>query len=753
MEKEGVSLILEILRQENQLKMSVFEHRDIISTVRHYSQCTVATEEIDALCRDAYHFLDRIHGIGNKEPDLYGNFKKTAQLLWENLLTRPVKDRLRTSLLKDLVLLLDEELMYIPWECLYDGNDFLALKFNMGRLLRSAEPVPQVQYRSVTDKIRMLILANPTGDLKSAYLEGINIKNQFDKKRDLIKIDFKSQEIDALYVKKNLYDYDIIHYAGHCEYDAQDPKNTGWVLKDGRLSPADIGKMIRSNSMPFLIFSNACQSALHNRGSPVTTCREKNYSLAAAFLLGGVRHYIGSIRKVEDEAGFVFAKEFYAHLFRGEKVGECMRMSRLKLIHEHGVNDACWANYLLYGDPSFKMFGAKAHSSCAKISKKTPFYLSTRKLVRLFTIAVCTSAVSLVLYMQLPSVHPRSYFAFRQANQLFLKGKNQQSLTILKQLIREDSRFVQAYPLVADIYQRLGQNDQALQAYFAYAMESQKRKDGTHLADAYIKIGWLYHMQGEYARSLDYYHKGLSISKEFHDKLNEATALRKIAVWFIDKGNYNKALELLTKSSEINRERQNQAGHRYNLACDYFDLGLLFSDKEDMATAREFYNKSLKLFQSLKMKHELSDYYFNMGEMCVFDKQYSKALEYYQAGLKIDQAQNNIAGLASDYNMIGELYIELEKFEEAIANFEKGVELAKRIKAKPELALAYCNLGQAYKRKGQKNKAREYFRLAQEIYQIIDIDEYAKVKKELLELYEQSPSHTPFGHQLRKEQS
>ncbi|MEW6075184.1 MAG: tetratricopeptide repeat protein [Candidatus Omnitrophota bacterium] len=746
MEKESGSLVLEILRQESQLKMTVFEHRDIISTVRHYSQCTVATEEVDALCRDAYHFLDRMHKAGNKEADLYGNFRKTAQLLWENLLTRPVKDRLRTSLLKDLVLLLDEELMHIPWECLYDGNDFLALKFNMGRLLRSAEPVPQVQYRSVTDKIRMLVLANPTGDLKSAYLEGLNIKNQFDKKRDLIKIDFKSQEIDTLYVKKNLYDYDIIHYAGHCEYDAQDPKNTGWVLKDGRISPSDIGKMMHSDSMPFLIFSNACQSALHNKHSPVVPCREKNYSLASAFLLGGVRHYIGSIRKVEDEAGLVFAKEFYTHLFKGEKVGECIRMSRLKLIHEHGINTICWANYLLYGDPSFKMFGAKEKPSCAKAAKSPSFYCSMRRSVLLCTIVLCIFAVSSVLYMQLPSIHPGSYFAFRQANKLFLKGKNQHALTILKRLIAEDSRFLQAYPLAADIYQRLGQNDQALQAYLTYAMESQKRKDGTHLADAYTKIGWLYHMQGEYTKSLDYYYKALSISKDFHDKLNEANALRKIAVWFIDKGNYNKALELLTKSSEINRERQNQAGHRYNLACDYFDLGLLFSDKEDMATAREFYNKSLKLFQSLKMKHELSDYYFNMGEMCVFDKQYSKAIEYYHAGLKIDLGQNNIAGLASDYNMIGELYIELEKIEEAIANFEKSVELAIRIKAKPELALAYYNLGQAYKRKGQKNKAREYFRLAQEIYQIIDMEEYTKVKKELLELYAQGTSGLSADH-------
>ena len=130
----------------------------------------------------------------------------------------------------------------------------------------------------------MLILANPTADLKSAYLEGVNIKNQFDRKRAEISIDFKSTRIDTVYVKKNLRDYDIVHLAGHCEYDTDDPKNSGWVLSDGKFTTTDILALGESLHLPSLIFSNACHSAEAATGPMATDYQEKNYSLASAFL-------------------------------------------------------------------------------------------------------------------------------------------------------------------------------------------------------------------------------------------------------------------------------------------------------------------------------------------------------------------------------------------------------------------------------------------------------------------------------------
>ncbi len=360
--------VLEILRQSDTLKMSLFEQGELASTLRHYSQCSVSFREIDKLCREAAAILSNTDKKGHYVSEPVNNFRKIGQLLWDHLLTASVKERLKNSQSRDLILSIDEELISIPWEILYDGKDFLCLKFSLGRLIRTKKQKSIPKYRSLGAKLKMLILANPTNDLKSAYLEGVYIKNQFEGRRKEIGIDFKSTYIDTLYVKKNLRDYDIVHFAGHCDYDRDNPKNTGWILNDGRLNTQDIHAMGESLNLPTLIFSNACYSAKITKDLNGQNFQEKTYSLASVFLFSGVRHYIGTIRRIEDPASLVFAKEFYTQLIHGKSVGECLRLARLRLIKEYGIGSISWAGYLLYGDPNFTFFKPKIKPVIPKIN-------------------------------------------------------------------------------------------------------------------------------------------------------------------------------------------------------------------------------------------------------------------------------------------------------------------------------------------------------------------------------------------------
>jgi tetratricopeptide (TPR) repeat protein len=734
MVEDSSALVLEISRLENQLKMSVYEQKELAHTVRRYSQCSLDFQEINKLCQEISFILNKTGKLAAQDADLINNLKKSSHLLWDQLLTRSVKDRLKITIIKDLVLSLDEELISIPWEMLYDGNDFLALKFNLGRLIRTRHQESPPQYRSVSGKLKMLILANPTDDLKSAYLEGINIKNQFDKRRDLICIDFKSTHIDTLYVKKNLREYDLVHFAGHCEYEKDNSKNTGWVLSDGRFTTEDILALGGTSSLPALVFSNACHTACVAKNSIDLDYQEKTYSLASAFLFSGVRHYIGVIHKIEDLVSFAFAKEFYTEIIKGKSVGESMRLARLKLIEEYGINSILWTNYILYGDPNFILFRQKSKPSALKPPKSLSLYKKhKKKFLEIFT-GLSIISISLLLYRWLPTINPNTYILFNQAQNLFKSGKNAEVIKIGNQIIKKDPKFLGVYPLIADTYAKLGQRDEALKYYFDYLLTAQKKNDKKYLASSYCLIGWLYHQKGEYSKAFDFYNQSITLSRQNQDKLNEAMAMRKLAVWHMSRGNHDKALELLTKSSEINREKQHIQEYKYNLACDYFDLGLLFENKEDLNTAKEFYDKSLKIFGEMNLKNEMSDYYFNLGEIYLFQKQYQKALDSYMKGLAIDKLQGNKVSIVADYNMLGELYMAMDNSQKAEDAFKYAQDLAKEIKAQPELASISYNLGLLYKKKNQKNKAREYFRQAQEIYRLIDSPDYAEVKEELLNL-------------------
>lgn len=732
--QDSNALVLEVLRQGNELAMSVFEKKEVASTLRHYSQLPFPLPEINRLCHDVAALLNKASPVRNTEaPGSLASLKKAGQLLWDRLLAKSVKDKLRGAAIRDLVLSLDERLINIPWELLYDGDDFLCLKFNLGRSVRTKERANLSEYRSLPGKLKMLILANPTNDLKSAYLEGTQIKNQFDRRRNEISIDFKSTHIDTLYLKKNLRDYDIVHFAGHCEYDSRDPKDTGWILSDGNFTPQDILTMGETLPLPALIFSNACHSAEVNPDSLSADYQVKTYSLASAFLFSGTRHYIGTVRKIEDPPSFAFAKEFYTQLINGNSVGGCMRCGRLKLIKEYGINNIPWASYLLYGDPNFALFRPKKKPAASGFKINLSLSKSRKLLLRLL-LAAGVISVSIYLYMWLPTLNPDTYFLFLQSRRLFSKGANQEAVLTLNNILRKEPLFLATYPLLADTYQRLGRRNEALKIYFDYALFAQKKQDNQKLACAYIGIGWVYQLQGEYPKAFDFYNQAISLSRKSKDKLNEAVALRKLAVWYTNKEDYDKALELLLKSSEINRESQHSYEHRYNLACDYFDIGLIFSDKEDFTTAKEFYGKSLALFEKLKLKNELSDYYFNMGEIYLFEKQYQRALDYYRRGLKLDELQGNQPNIASDYNMLGELYVEMGNLTEAEKFFNQSISISKQIDDQPELACGYHNLGFLYKKKGRPNKAKEYLRLAQEIYSRIDTPDYQRIKKEFSDL-------------------
>jgi len=723
------TLVLEISRQGDLLKMSISEPEDNNATLKHYSQHRVDFSEIDKLISEVTAVFNKSATVN---PGLIKNLQKTGQALWDHLLSRPVKEKIKSSQLSNLVLTIDEELISIPWELLYDGVNFLCLSFNLGRLVRTKSQRNHPQYRAFSHIHKMLILANPSNDLKAAYLEGLNIKNQFSHKSSRIHVDFKSTHIDRLYIKKNLCDYDIVHFAGHCEYDSDKISSSGWILSDGKFSIHDIMSMGQSSSLPSLIFSNACHSAQEVRRELVhEDYQKKNYSLAAAFLFSGVRHYIGCIRKIEDSASLIFAKDFYRHLIAGKSVGESVRLSRLKLISEYGISALHWSNYLLYGDPGFILFKSKI--KLTKTNSRLNLKLRRKWITTFFAVITVVSFVFLI-YTWLPTVNPSIYYLFSKAQHSFSVGKNSEAINLGERIISKDKSFSNVYPLLAKAYYRIGNKSRALQYYFDYALLSEKKKDTKKLLEAYTEIGWFYHLEGEYAKALDFYNKVINLSRKSNDKLSEAIGLRKLAVWHIDKKEYDVALGLLTKSSAINLERQFLAEHRYNLACDYFDIGLVFVNKEDFSAAEEFYRKSKVIFEKLKLKNELSDYYFNLGELCLFEKQYLKALDYYLTGLKIDQLQGNKVNLTSDYNMIGELYMEMDRLNEAEEALKQAVLLASQINSQPDLAAGYHNLGLLYKKLGKIGKARDCLRKAQEIYSTIDPISYQSVKSDILAL-------------------
>ncbi|MDD5501021.1 MAG: tetratricopeptide repeat protein [Candidatus Omnitrophica bacterium] len=720
------SLTLEVFKQERALGMGFLGHNRTTPTLRHYTLVDVSFTELKSLSSELIAVLNRPARDAHSKFTQLKLLKKTGRLFWDHMLSRPVKERLKNSRSCILTLSLDEELICFPWEIIFDGEEFLCLKFGIGRLVRSRGDSGLVHYRQLPERLRMLVLADPNADLKSAYLEGLNIKNQFASRAGKVRVDFKSGGIDRKYVQKNICDYDMLHFSGHCEFDKMDMHKSGWVLSDGIFKAEEILRMGQGSGMPALVFSNACHSAGIHTGPVDSEYQKEGYSMASAFLSSGVRHYIGAIRRIEDSPSLVFAREFYAHLISGANVGGALLLSRLKLSRDFGLESLHWLNYLLYGDPGFVFLGSRGLGG--KREKIRPAYKKITHKALFPALSISGTVLLLFCFIRF---NPSDAYLFSRSRQEYSRGHNVFAITLGERLADRTRNFPGIYQIIADAYSRLGNKDKALEYYYKYIFESDRLGNGSQLIKAYIKLGWFYHTNLQYGKARELYDKALEMSRKLKDSANEAVALRKTAVWYIDRGELNRALGLLAKSTAINLEHPGNYERNKNLACDYFDFGQVFASKGDYEAAEQFYLRSLRMFSRLKLKEGMGYCYLNIGEVYFSRKEFYKALSYYKKGLDISEKQGHGKNIVLGYNKIGELYLEIGEASKAEYNFKRSLEFFGITGNRLLLAENNYNLGLLFKKKRRKNLSRGYLRAAQEIYRDLDYGRYLEIRNEL----------------------
>lgn len=349
--KDG-ALILDFAREERRLKVSFFEGGE--KTLRPYEIHEVAWEQLDKACLEIINLLRRSNRGAKLTPEILNSLKKSGQLLFDLLIPSKAKEKLDSTTAQSLTLHLDDSLVHIPWELLYDGREFLCRRFAIGRIASTRQTPTSRSSRTLKAPFKVLILADPRGDLQASYREGLEIKAFLDERRDVFHVDFKSHPVDISFVKKNLRDYDIVHYGGHADYHAQNPCESGWLLTDGKLRANDICTMGGLQPMPLLVFSNACQSGQTGEWQIKEGCEQEIFGLANAYLLSGVQHYIGTFWEIVDEPSSYFAKRFYGFLADGDPVGAALRKARQALIDAYGEETLVWASYMLYGDPTYE---------------------------------------------------------------------------------------------------------------------------------------------------------------------------------------------------------------------------------------------------------------------------------------------------------------------------------------------------------------------------------------------------------------
>ncbi|MCP3871822.1 MAG: CHAT domain-containing protein [Desulfobacteraceae bacterium] len=553
-------LQIEISRDKDHLKLSANEQiPGEETTIRHYQEIKVSMDSVKSKCEEMVDILNktrRSHRVGQ---DILEQLKRIGQTLYDEMFSLNVKEKIKHTKAEYLSLKIDDQLVHIPWELLHDGQEFLSLRFNMGRLVKTRQSIPVAKMRALARPFKMLILADPVGDLKGAYEEGLQLRDYVDKQGNLINSFLDSGNVTAEAVKTKLRNFDIVHFAGHADYNKENAGDSGWQFAGANLKAKHITKMMGTASMPSLIFSNACQSARTEEWHPDVYFSNKIFGLANAFLLAGVRHYVGTFWEISDEASSQFAIKFYTYLFSGSSIGEAMRQSRRDLIKEHGEGVIAWASYALYGDPTFNYqdqletiqhtpeeaispppdFDKEARTR-EEVIDFTPNEPSSKKHIWAVSVACILVAVAIVLWGW-PGILREPIETYeKNAITLYQNGQFQEALHASELLAKKSSQSGLAFLIQGNVFLSNGKLEDANAAY--QKVLTQKKGTDQQKAQAYVGLGRIFSIKEDMDQALEYYKKAsLKAPDSRNAYLSQALLLE-------GQGNFSTALEMFGKA-------------------------------------------------------------------------------------------------------------------------------------------------------------------------------------------------------------
>jgi hypothetical protein len=248
----------------------------------------------------------------------------------------------------------------------------VGLKIRVARQLRttlSPSPRPDVE---PSGPLEVLVVADPDDSLEHARAEGHALAALLRQLGCCVHLlagsrggdgadpATRSTVIDLLASRRR--PLDLLHYAGHGDFDPADPGKVGWFFADGILGPDEL-RLALEATPPVMVVSNSCLTGLLSETRLGKRAKSDTWdelglvpALADIFFQQGVRHFIAANRVVYDEGAAEFATTLYRKLLAPPaEVGDAVLAARVALAGQEHLYGPLWAAYHHYGDPSARL--------------------------------------------------------------------------------------------------------------------------------------------------------------------------------------------------------------------------------------------------------------------------------------------------------------------------------------------------------------------------------------------------------------
>ncbi len=281
-------------------------------------------------------------------------------------------------------------------------------------------------------------------------------------------------------------------------------------------------------------------------------------------------------------------------------------------------------------------------------------------------------------------------------------------------------------------YEYLGSYDDAIKtdsAVIALAKTKDYKKES---ANAMANMGNNYAHKGDYTNALKNFLGSLKVNEELKDEDAAANMYHNCGIVYRLNKQPAKALEFFKKAAAI-RERT----HNRNLASTYCSIGNYFLETEkNYDSAFVYYDKGLKLAESLKITPTIALIKENLGNLFLLKKDFKTAEKYYLENLELYQQVNEPAGIASAYYVLATLYGEMNKKDLALEYAKKSLKLSEEIKNAEGIKLGYSTLAELSIRFNDYKTALTYRSLEMKMKDSLYSESGTKAMAEMSEKYQ-----------------
>ncbi|MDM3845653.1 MAG: tetratricopeptide repeat protein [Aphanizomenon gracile PMC638.10] len=263
------------------------------------------------------------------------------------LLISPLEKEIQATKPKQISITATGKLRYIPFEALYDGNQYLMEKYPISYLTRLSSRSLQITTTSNTPSARkVLAFGNPKPN------SPLSLDGAESEVKAIIPIfpgseSFMNNKATLSTFKTQIPRFSILHLATHGCF--QKGGCTQLKLKENTLLFADESLQIQDAGLlglqnVELITLSACQTALNTNSNG-----EEISGLAYLFERAGSKAVIASLWSAADEETKEIMVKFYQNLKQGMRKDEALRQGKLSQI-KNNVHPFYWSPFVLIGD-------------------------------------------------------------------------------------------------------------------------------------------------------------------------------------------------------------------------------------------------------------------------------------------------------------------------------------------------------------------------------------------------------------------